>query len=166
VTHTQHKTDKGPVGDRAAQEGPVDFAAVTTAFENHGDGAVEREVFDHAVKVAPAVDHLGRVPLQPALAGRREGAKTGRQCHQQTCRSQGPTLHAPTDQGQHHQADQGITLHDAHGARVQAHHMLQIEAKHQHADARQGDQQHPSLGGNGIQVHEGPMNWGHCAPEC
>src|SRR4051812_46472289 len=58
-----------PVGDRQAEEGPVDLGAVAAALEDHGNGALEREGLDHPVEVAAAGGDLGRVPLQPALAG-------------------------------------------------------------------------------------------------
>jgi hypothetical protein len=52
-----------PVGNGSTQEGPIDLGAITTALENHGNGALQREGLDHAVKVAPAGHHFRRVPL-------------------------------------------------------------------------------------------------------
>ena len=45
------KRDEGPVGNGASQEGPIDFGAVATAFEDHGHKALQRKVLDHAVEV-------------------------------------------------------------------------------------------------------------------
>jgi hypothetical protein len=81
------------------------------------------------VKVAPAGHRLGRVPLQPALAGGHKRAKAAHD-HQQ-CRA--PEVgDAPAGRrcqaGEQSNQDQGVTLHDTHRARLQAHHMLQVHA--------------------------------------
>src|SRR4051812_3005062 len=48
------EAQEGPVGDRAAEEGPVDLGAVAAAAEDHRDRALEREGLDHSVEVAAA----------------------------------------------------------------------------------------------------------------
>src|SRR5215207_1612620 len=58
-----HKADKGPVGNRATQEGPVNLGAVAATLEDHGNGALEREGLNHSIKIAAARRDFGRVPL-------------------------------------------------------------------------------------------------------
>jgi hypothetical protein len=69
------------------------------------------------------------------LACGGEGAKARSHCQKQAGCGQAFAAQTPADQGEHHPTDQGVSLHDAHGAWSQPDHMLQIQAKHQHADA-------------------------------
>ena len=53
-----------------------------STLENHRNGALQREGLDHAVKVAPAGHHFGRIPLQPGLARGYIGAGHCQHNHQ------------------------------------------------------------------------------------
>src|SRR5690606_14903901 len=85
--HTKsHEAYKRPVGNRAAQEGPVNRCAIARTTEDHGDGAADGIVLDHSVKIAATGSDLGWIPLEPALAGSHKGTEAG--CDQRE--------HAPT----------------------------------------------------------------------
>ncbi|KAF5302497.1 hypothetical protein FQA39_LY19061 [Lamprigera yunnana] len=133
------KADKRPVGNRAAQEGPVHSRAVARATEDHRQRAADGVGLDHAVEVAPASRKLRRVPLQPALAGGGKGAKAAKQ-HGQPGKALPPACAGwpeACQQGKHAHGDQAVALHDAHGARLQLQRVLQVQAKSHHGRAGQ-----------------------------
>lgn len=132
--YQSEETHKRPVGDAAAQKCPIDLTAITIARKKLRNGATDGQLLNHAVKVATAAGKLRRIPLQPALAGRNESAQNRKNTHQGQsacmCCALGQCRTDEGGQGCQHEA---VTGDYAHGAGMQSHHALQIQAKQQHA---------------------------------
>lgn len=136
-----HKEDERPIGQRATQKRPVNFATVTAALENHRYGAPQWKAFNHSVKIATTTLKLGWIPLQPALRGRHIRAEAGAQ--QQQCRGRqvNTTVSAnSTCNGENRNSNHGVALNDAHRARFNAESVLQVLPERQHAQAHDSQQ--------------------------
>lgn len=106
-----------------------------------------RQEIDHAVKVAAAAHHLGRIPLEPALARSDKGAEAS-QHGEQCCPADMQAFfgHYRRQCSDKRYQNKSIALHDAHRAWLQAHHVLQVEAEGQQSDTDRTDGREDTTG--------------------
>ena len=137
----QGKANKRPVGNGSAKKSPVHGRAVPAAFENHGNGAVDRKIFNHAVKVTPASGNFRRIPLQPGLPCGHKSAKTCLEKHQYcTCNLYGFFVTKACQACGNSYRYESITLHNTHRAWIQSLTVLQVQTKGQHEKTCETDQ--------------------------